>query len=317
MNPQLALEDFAKVRARLDADHEMPAVLADHGLTAAEWDQAQERWLARLSDALDCGEMELLRAYDTAYQAALERLGVAPRPIAAQQPRDAPGVESSLPGRNETAAISFDDIQRAILPYVSGQSPSAPSPAPLEEHPAIGETGFLSAVSFDDPLPFGETVQEPRREPGSRGGPSVSDETAFLPALALEEPLPFARATSARPPPSLQATEPVSRRPIDSGTAELRVDAAASMVLPFRPVSPRGSSRVGPLTLQQAAALEVEVAQGIGRVAEVLGRFNLDQNAYHTVRTVLARLRAADPELARHYQAEREAYSAWRSKHRR
>lgn len=350
MSNELTIEVFAAVRARLDAGEPSSPVIDEK-----VWPHIQETWLGRLADALDRGDVELLRAYDEAYRRAYaERTGVELSPIALPvaeaEPYGGPpkGVPEEPASRMDTttAALSIADIERAVLPYMQG---AAPAPAPpsavddLGDHPLVGETGFIK-LNLDGPvLPFGRpppsaaaapppsgafepsaddaaggprTIQRGRASDEVLDEPSVN-ETAFMTALVIEEPLPFKPATSrdAFPPRPAETHEP---HPDTGATTHITVGSVPiSTALPFAPVSAQGGTMIGDRTLQELAALEVEIGHGVGRVPEVLAAFGLDRAQFVALRRELERRCEVDPSLKDQLEAERAAYAAWRKQQTR
>ena len=69
---------------------------------------------------------------------------------------------------------------------------------------------------------------------------------------------------------------------------------------------------IGDRTLQELAALEVEIGHGVGRVPEVLAAFGIDRAQFVARRRELERRCEQDPTLKEQLEAERAAYSAWR-----
>jgi hypothetical protein len=294
------LDRFARVRAALDAGRDLAATLAEGGIRASEWEAVERHALEELGRALERGDEAVIRAFDERYRGAwLEQPPVAPATASAA----VPAASASPPAvpTFETSATSIEEIERAILPYRTGAR-QTPAPAALDRHPAAGETAIAPSPLLDDPLPFAQAPRAPS-----------SDETAFLPAIASDEvaaPLPFeSPAGAARPPAS--GSQAASRPDLAGGTAELPA-LRETAAIPFPPVSPEGNRRIGPLTLQRAAALEVELSQGFGDASSVLATFGISAADYRHLRRELAALLESDPALAMQYGAEREAYAAWR-----
>jgi hypothetical protein len=90
-----------------------------------------------------------------------------------------------------------------------------------------------------------------------------------------------------------------------------------STALPFAPVSAQGGTMIGDRTLQELAALEVEIGHGVGRVPEVLAAFGLDRARFVALRRELERRCEQDPSLKQQLGAERAAYAAWRKEQAR
>ncbi len=385
--PTITLNDFASTRASLDAGDNVPGGLIDC------WDDEQQSWLLRISDALDRGERELLEAYESAYSEAwnaktqLEAPPIAmPKPKPAEQP-EFPGPDVlALPdvSIDETAEISLASIGRATLPFAAaastppsraavaieqdndqagetslgipvvgdetlpfgdeapdtsidetgiidnalleqalreGSLPFDPDGAPAPSaratddrpHPDVGATGFMPALSFDDPEPGADESATPLSAGGPAGGVENIDQTAFMDAIVIDDdPLPFDAAVGGggTPNPVAAAMQPHAQA---GGTKRVEIsDTPLGSVMPFEPVTRLGTITIGHLTLQQLAALEVEVANGIGRIPEVLTAFHLDSTSYRALRSELLE-RCRSPQVKRFYEQEREAYARWRS----
>ncbi|KYF83656.1 hypothetical protein BE20_14085 [Sorangium cellulosum] len=169
----VSLEEFARVRARLDAGRPKREVLADLGLDASRWNEVEEEWLASLADDVERGEPSSLRVFEAAYRVAWGQLG------------------SSDPGR----ATALDDAL--------GEEPEGESEAT--------STALLHASTFapKEALPFkaaGEAQRPGALEEPAAGAyaPQAGDmadpcATQLLPAsagpLPEEETLPLSGAT--------------------------------------------------------------------------------------------------------------------------
>lgn len=129
-------------------------------------------------------------------------------------------------------------------------------------------------------------------------------------ALDVEDdPLPYEPGGGVAPPHVAPRMAP---HPQAGSTKRLAVDdTPLRAAIPFRPVSPLGATVIGQLTLQQIAALEVEIAHGFGRIPDVLAAFSLDRERYLMLKEELHQ-RLQDPEVKRTYEQEREAYIRWR-----
>ncbi len=179
---------------------------------------------------------------------------------------------------------------------------------PLTEN--VEETGWILAVISDDVLPFQDDPHKPP-PPLARLGPSPDvgatsdaipilrddaracfdissdvgniDETAVVPALMLDDPLPFAPAAGTPPPPS--QADP-SERDMSGETSFGDVAALGDLdaPLPFRaPASAAtpatGARLFGGLTIQQLAAVAVELSLAAHERPAILARYGLSEQA--------------------------------------
>ncbi|WP_437619942.1 hypothetical protein [Sorangium sp. So ce1151] len=169
----ISLEEFARVRALLDAGQPKREVLATLGLDASRWNEVEEEWLASLADEVERGESSNLRTFEGAYRVAWGQLG----------------------SRDPGPATALDDA--------SGEEPESESYAT--------STALLNASTFapKEALPF-QAAGEAQRpgafektsagahapEFGNTAGPGA---TQLLPASARplpeEETLPLSGAT--------------------------------------------------------------------------------------------------------------------------
>lgn len=327
---QTPLEVLALVRARLDAGVPLPEALPD-GVTVEAWPDLQREALVGFADALERGDTTLLTAYKTAYEATYaeqagietelpldeardERRSCAEVPTATppSPPPPLPPVASAAP--DETGFLSADALcPIEAVPFAAEGAATAPQPlGEMTPHEAMGETGFLDAESLtDDPLPF-----EHRRaaaEPPPLQAPEGSmDGTSFMAAVSVSDALPFEGAAASPPPPTTSSPKGAPH-PEAGGTSYVQVDEGSvpQAALPFA-ATQDGQQDLGELTLQQLAALEVEVAHAVGRVPEVLAHFGVDAKAYRELKKKLAQRTADDPSAAEAFDAEKAAYLTWR-----
>ncbi|WP_437721926.1 hypothetical protein [Sorangium sp. So ce861] len=169
----ILLEEFAQIRALLDAGRPKREVLAAVGLDGGRWNEVEEGWLASLADDLERGDPSSLRAFEGAYRLAWAERG----------------------GRHETPATPLVDA-------VAGEPDSESDGT---------STALLSAAAFTprEVLPFQRGVEQPRavageERPGGPRTPEVGAEpdpsaTQLLPgvtgATPEEETLPLSSNT--------------------------------------------------------------------------------------------------------------------------
>lgn len=317
-----AARQLAETRARLDVGVPLAEALPE-GVTEEAWPELQQETLVGFADALERGDASLLAEYKAAYEKAYaEHAGVETelpiddqrderRSAAAVPP--APHAPAATPSPDETSFLSAGALgPLEPVPFSSQGGGSAPQALEdLAPHASVGETGFLDAEALGvASLPFG-AGPSPAEEPPSPAG-SV-DETAFVTAIPDSEVLPFAGQSAT---PSARPTS--SPHPQTGGTSHVQVSAGSvpEAALPFASTH-RGSEDLGGLTLQQLAALEVEVAHAVGRVPEVLAHFGVEAEVYRRLKQTFAQRAAADPSLAQVFDTEKAAYLAWRSAQKR
>lgn len=316
------LQSLAVVRARLDAGVPLAEALPE-GVTEEAWPELQQETLVSFADALERGNGSMLAEYKAAYEKAYaEHAGVETElPIDDQRDErrraaavpTVPHTPAAAPSPDETSFLSAGAlVPLEPVPFSSQGGGSAPQP--LEElapHASVGETGFLDAEALGvASLPFGGGSSTDQEQPSLAG--SV-DETAFVTAIPDTEVLPFAGQSA---PPSASPTS--SPHPQTGGTSHVQVSdgSVPEAALPFASTH-RGNEDLGGLTLQQLAALEVEVAHAVGRVPEVLAHFGVDAEVYRRLKQTFAQRIATDPSLAQVFDTEKAAYLAWRSAQKR
>jgi hypothetical protein len=166
----ISVEEFARLRALLDAGQPKADVLANVGLDVIRWEEAEEEWLVSLADDLESGEPAELQAFEVAYRGAwagpaprAETAVVAPFEPPREEPHGKPVAVSTAP--LDTAMF----LPQEALPFRRGEE--APR-AEADERYASGRreqevdeplnplsTQPFSAVTLlpAEPLPFRRT----------------------------------------------------------------------------------------------------------------------------------------------------------------
>ncbi|WP_437645052.1 hypothetical protein [Sorangium sp. So ce362] len=163
----ISLEEFARVRALLDAGQAKHEVLAALGLDARRWDEIEEEWLASLADNVERGESSGLRVFEGAYRVAWGQLG-SRDPGPATAPDGALGEEpESESEATSTALLNASAFApKEALPFKAageaqrpgafeepGAGPQAPEAGDVADP---GATQLLAASAR--PLPEEETL---------------------------------------------------------------------------------------------------------------------------------------------------------------
>ncbi|KYF55718.1 hypothetical protein BE08_06290 [Sorangium cellulosum] len=116
--PGVSLEEFARVRAMLDAGQPKREVLATLGLDASRWNQVEEEWLASLADDVERGESSSLRVFEGAYRVAWGQLGARdPGPATALDDALGEGSESDAEGTSTALLNASTFAPREALPF--------------------------------------------------------------------------------------------------------------------------------------------------------------------------------------------------------
>lgn len=312
----IPLEKYAEVAAhiRRAGDANRATVLAEYGFTAGRWARISDDWTRAIGEDIDAGGSRLVLAFSEAFERALDAPRSTPRPNDAasrgSHPEVAPEAPSETPrppvlpstSLDETAAVDLSVLATSELPF-EDRAADPPSPTELEgTHPEVGATAIATAIALDDaPLPFGSEEH----------ASNSIDETAFMTAIDVDEdPLPY---EGTRPAPTPVAPHMVPH-PQTGSTKHIAVDSAPiTTALPFHPVSALGSTRIGHLTIQQIAALEVEIEFGVGRLPEILSAFALNRERYLGLRAELER-RLKDAKVRDLFEREKSAVATWRER---
>lgn len=254
---------------------------------------AERETLVSFADALERGDASLLAEYRATYEKAYAEHAGVKAELAIGDQRDEQRIAAPVavppsppraPGPDETsflAASALGTIEP--VPFASGGAASAPQRlGELAPHESVGDTGFIDASVL------GEAVMPFRPEDDAPPEPSPAasvDETAFVAAVSVEEALPI--SGEAAPPPTASQV-PAEAHPEVGGTSYVRMDDGnvPDAPLPFAS-TPRGQLDLGGLSLQQLAALEVEVAHAVGRVPEVLEHFGVTLQQYWAAKATL------------------------------
>ncbi|MEM1034355.1 MAG: hypothetical protein AAGN82_28725, partial [Myxococcota bacterium] len=327
---------YAQCRAQIDATGSRDGLPVPAAAVEDGWARWQKRQLLSLADALERGDVAQIETYRTAYEEAYATHGgvsvelpvdgghaAASSPPSAAAPSSVP---SPAPSPDETSFLAAAIDLGPALPFTPAPPGAIIQPSssiPLPRDPA-GETGVVDLAALDlEPLPFSapaDAASEARPNPtdGLTDEASI-DETAAI--TVLPDPataLPFS-GTNPAPPPTF---EPAAAPPARTGaTALVPLVADDELALPPPRALPfsattRGRERVDaaqPTTVQQLAAIEVELARAGGQIPRVLAHFGLDVAGYRALRGSWSQRTADDPSLAQVLDEEKEAYANWRN----
>ncbi len=170
---------------------------------------------------------------------------------------------------DETALV-LAAIRDDVLPFRDDPHKPPPPLASLGPSPDAGETSYAIHALPDDPRAF---FGMPPREPNI-------DETAAVPALVLDDPLPFAAADGT---PPLSKPDP-NERDLSGETGFVDIaslgdlDAPLPFQAPASGATPATGARLfGGLTIQQLAAVAVELSLAPDARAAILAHYGLSE----------------------------------------
>jgi hypothetical protein len=235
---------------------------------------------------------------------------VAPSSVVIHTPPPAAARPTDLNGTVAADVIS-PFAMGAPLPFQKGRAAIADAPPGPAKPPAHridrGTTSFTSPIA-KDAIPFAPAA-EPR---------------AALPPTAPMPPLPAPPAgdidlngtvtVDAPSPIALRAKLPF-REVSDSGSRPPPTTASGLKNLPFRAATPAPAAPAAPratrFTLEQFASLSAEIAVAPPAVAQVRGRYGLDEASHRAEAEEWGRRFAADKELFARYGALFQSYRDW------
>ncbi len=208
-----SVDEFAAVRARLDAGQQLDAALADSDVGVRDWMHAQDEMLQAIGEAVDDGDRaHVVEHYRRAYEEAWKQLlgerrplpitvkreadAFTPRPRREPQPQ-APEEDAAAP-LDETAAPDVAVLGRPVMPFTGEHAEPRPTAGTLAPATDLGETVCLDTGTFE-----------------ALTSASLAETRGLDVALLTTAPVPFAGEA---PPP---ATAPFERHPELGATAEL------------------------------------------------------------------------------------------------
>lgn len=277
----MTLEEFATIRAQLDAGESLDQTLSKFGLTVERWDAQQRSVVNHLAADASQGKLQAISTYRSAYANA-SAAAAGPRPHASTLAPAAP--TTSAPPK----------------PSVTSTSPPRAVPAPVA---SAAPTPSRARASFQLTVP-----------PGGRGGPPIPmTPPASHPIVA---PVPRAYApSSAIPSSAIQYPPPLAEIRVEVAVQD---DSVTKMTAPPRsnagsgPAMPFGKGTVAlPSTVAEAPTL-----MPLEQYAEITARLRRENNPMKTfeqlgikpdrwmemVRGWSTRF-AADPSLERQFEA--------------
>ncbi len=306
--PVLAIERFATMSADIEAGGARDEVLAREGLSLAAWTRAQESWLGKMADEAARKRFELTNRYNAAFVAQRRSLDGSARraeqknkkgPIAApakvalaSPPFVAPPPSFVAPGPAFVAPPAPFGAAPAKVAAPAKIAAPAPIAAPgriampTMELPAFGAIPAPSVVASSPPTHLGGTVAAELISPFVSGAPlpfrttSIGNAAPAPPAASNLEGLPF--RSTAGPAPA-----------------------------PLAPAAVAAPSRAARFTLEQFASLSAEIAVAPAAVAQVRGRYGLEEASHRAEAEEWGRRFAADRELFVRYSALFQSYRDW------
>lgn len=252
---------------------------------------------------------------------------VAPSAVAIHTPPPAATKPTDLGGTVAAEVIS-PFAAGAPLPFKKGRAAIADAPAgpanPPARHVDRGTMSFASPI-VKDAIPFAAgaepraplpptgpmpPLQAPPRGNIDLGGTVSAD---MLSPIELGAKLPFREASgpAARPPsPTSSGLKDLPFRSATPEPARPAAPAPTAAAAPPAPASP-ASQRAARFTLEQFASLSAEIAVAPAAVAQVRGRYHLDEASHRAEAEEWGRRFAADKELFARYGALFQSYRDW------
>ncbi len=307
---EFPLERYARLSAELAALPKGRAqILERYGLNERSHADIDAVWQARLAgDASLSADFRRLVAHHRARLDAAHHAtpgGACAEGVSwpAQAPVAVIPPAQPLTENLEETAFILAAISDDVLPFQDDPDKPPPSLARLAPSLDVGATSDAIPALRDDPLAFFDM-------PSARN----IDETAAVAALNLDDPLPFAVGKGA--PPPLSATDPdAGDLSGETGFIDLAALGDLEAPLPFQaPASaatpPTGARLFGGLTVQQLAAVAVELSIAPGARPTILAQYGLSEQ---TARRAFDELRAeGDPALRSAWDDAYRQYHAYR-----
>ncbi|MEM6788181.1 MAG: hypothetical protein AAF715_11750 [Myxococcota bacterium] len=305
MSTRSTIEDYADLRAELDAGRDRDEVLRRAKLTVPQWVALQRRWLRTLALEADRGDATLAQRY-------------------ARRLREQTNTPSPLDPPTSSASDLATAPPRVAPPPSPTASPWASMPPPSPAPPPFAEAA---------PPPLVPPVPAPPRDSDVAPPPSKANETQVVAAVDVGPATPFEGSDPDPPSRAIDETAAISG-PIITGLAALPFDPNAPTRLPptnhdaiaagaaiaggtaaaVDAVSDLELAQISPsaaMTLRRYAALSAELAVAGGPREAALGRYGLDERGFLETKAKFNRRFAEQPSLYGHYRREYDHYFQW------
>lgn len=251
----------------------------------------------------------------------------APPFVAAPAPVVAPPAPVAAPAFVAPAsiAISTPPVAVAPAPQNLGVTTAAQSRSPFASD---GGLPFVKSASFEpiepprsSALPPATPFERPSAQPApsAKFDPNAVMDLSGTVSAEMVSPidinalLPFRGTSGARPPPSAPPPPGASLQNLPFRAATPAAKAPAAPTAPSAPAAPAApvASRAVRFTLEQFTSLSAEIAVKPSAVAQVRGRYGLDEASHRAEAEEWGRRFAADKELFARYSALFQSYRDW------
>jgi hypothetical protein len=299
-----SIEEFARLRADIEAGASRDEVLARAGLTTPQWIAVQRQWLRAIAREAMRGERRLADRYRHAFMEQVappppEPVDVASAPPApaGARPRAPAGVPALSPWAPQLKLATQAGVESAgePLPFVAQAVLPPPSVAAEVRAEAAGLSGETSAVAA-------LTDEEVAASAPSAGVDATVLGVAIDPAAL--EPLPFRRDDAPRSAPALAATRVAAEAGYMMGETafvsalEIDEDALPFVALPDLP-------------LARYASLVAELHRRPTDSATILHRYGLDIASFSALERQWKRRIADNPVEYGEFRRCYDLYAAW------
>ena len=309
------LDRYARLSAELAALPKGRAqVLERHELNEQSLADVNQRWQSQLAKGgeLAADYRRLVSHHrarlDAARHAAFPQSPPEPPSSAPPTPASSASIDPPALAINgsidETAMILA--LTDDVLPFERAPNKPPPASANLGPSPDAGETS-TEIPALTDAFPFAgpaRAIARPTQD--------VLDETSFVPALSFDDALPFAEGSGA--PPVSSGRDP-NERDLSGETGILSADLLGDLAeaLPFRSAdAPSTSETFASLTLEQLAAVAVELSLTPDQRALTLGRYHLTEETARAAFHAVSLQRERDPAVCAQWDRAYSAYYAYR-----
>lgn len=286
----------AEIRAAIDLGEEKAAVLRAHGTSVDAWAALEQSVIEAIADQIDRGEVELVQAFQRAYDA---NVGTRPEP---PQNLVEPAIRAP---RIEPTPIAFHPAPPVATPLPVGPRAAPPihiataSAVPPNAHTVAPNRDVLEALLDRGALPFAGEARPPvakSAQPVVQSGATVAPNANVLQSLLAGGALPFggeARAPSG--PSNLRPADIASR-----STAAPTADAGKAPALPFGAPKPQSDAGLMPLDryAEITATLEKE-----GNPMKTFERIGATPESWMALVLTYSKLFANDRALEAQFEA--------------
>jgi hypothetical protein len=293
------VEEFARLRAEIEAGAGRDAVLERAGLTVPQWIALQRQWLRALAREALRGERRLGDRYRHAF---IEHVAPPPSdgppPVLSAAPvaSASPGLHAMSPWAPSAPATLITSLEPAgeALPFVARASAPPPPAADAVRSEAAGLSGETAAVAALSDEEIAASL------------PAESVDMTALGALidpAALEPLPFRSDGAPSSAPALAGDSVAAEAGDMLGATTFVAALSDAEVLPF--------AALPDLPLARYASLVAELHGHPAQRAAILHRYGLDGASFSALETKWSQRMGADPREYGEFRRCYDLYAAW------